>query len=149
MVLGDQAGVTGCPDCAVRCRQPESAGVFGLERAGTGSGGSVLPSVISRCHLNPYVSDTEVVTDVVTIRGQPFVFHQGSDVLGGVVGASDPSEVSTGGDAVVIVVAVGDEYGVQSRDIPRCDRHLDHDGHVKPPQQGVDHDGGAAAVDQE
>jgi len=78
-----------------------------------------------------------------------FLLHQRSHVLRRVVLTGDPGKITTGGDAVVVVVAVRDQHGVQPGHVGGGDRELDHHRHVETAQQGIDHQCRAATVDQE
>jgi hypothetical protein len=44
---------------------------------------------------------------------------------------------------------MGDQDRVEPRNVRRGNRKVDHDPHIEPAEQRVDHDRGAAGVDQE
>ena len=90
-----------------------------------------------------------MLADVVTVRREAFLFHQRSHVLRRVVLAGHAEQVTTGRDAVVVVVAVRDQHGVQLRHVGGDDRELDHYRHVEFAQQGIHHQCRAVTVDQE
>ena len=51
--------------------------------------------------------------------------------------------------AEVVVVDVGEKHGVEGGHICRSDGRLKDDGHVEAFEYGVDHDAGAARVDEQ
>jgi len=109
----------------------------------------VLPGVVGGRDLHAEPSDRETVADVVTVRRQALLFHQRSHVLRRVVIARYRGKITTSGHAVVVIVAVCDENGVQPRHIGGGDRKLDHHRHVETTQQRIDHHRRATTIDQE
>jgi len=105
--------------------------------------------VIGGRDLNADRSDRDMLADVVTVRREAFLFHQRSHILRRVILTGDPGKITTGGDAVMVVVAVRDEHGVQLRHVGVSDRELDHHRHVEAAQQRIDHQCRTATVDQE
>jgi hypothetical protein len=90
-----------------------------------------------------------MLADVVTVRREALLFHQRSHVPRRVILTGHPRQITTGGHAVVVVVAVRDQHGIQSGHLGTGDRELDHHRHVETAQQGIDHHRRAATVDQE
>ena len=60
-----------------------------------------------------------MLTDVVTVRRETFLLHQRRHVLRRVVLAGHSRQITTGRDAVVVVVAVLDQDSIQLRRRPR------------------------------
>ena len=92
--------------------------------------GLVLPGVVGGRDLHAHRSDREMLADVVTVRRQALLFHQRSHVLRQVI-LTGHGKITTGGNAVVVVVAVGDQHGVQVRHVVGGDWKLDHHRHVE------------------
>src|SRR5215207_1773312 len=149
MMFRYQARITRRPDCAIRCLNPEATCILWLENARTCSRRLILPGVIGRRYFNPHSSNIEDIPNIVTISWEPFILHQRSHVLCRVICASNGSQIKTGWDTVVIVIAMSNQYGVKTGNVRGRKWHLDHDRHVKPSQKRVDHKSCAAAIDQE
>jgi hypothetical protein len=90
-----------------------------------------------------------MVADVVTVRREALLFHQRSHVLRRVVLTGYRGKITTGGNAVVVVVAVRYEHGFQPGHIVGGDREVGHHRHVEAAQLGIDHHRRATTVDQE
>src|SRR5215203_242293 len=148
-MVGDEPGVAGRPDGAVRGLNPETAAVLRLEDPVTGTRGLVLPRMVGRSDLYPRRPDLEVLADVVTVGRQALLVHQRCHVLRRVVLTGHARQLTAGGDAVVVVVAVRDEPGIQPRHLGGSNRKLDEHRHVEPAQQRINHHRRAATVDQE
>ena len=132
------------PVCRSRIRSSPPA-----RRRGRWRRGLVLPGVVGGRDLHAHRPDREMLADVVTVRRQALLFHQRSHVLRRVILTGHPGKITTGRDAVVVVVAVRDQQGVQIRDVGGGDWKLNHHRHVETAQKGIDHHRRAATVDQE
>src|SRR3954469_13868715 len=104
----------GGPDGPVGGFDPEPTAVLGSKDAVADPGRVVLPCVVGWGHGDLDGADGEAVADVVAGGGEDFRAHQGVDVAGGVESRGDRRELAARRDAVVIVVAVGDQNGVEA-----------------------------------
>jgi hypothetical protein len=105
--------------------------------------------MISWCYFKPDCSNIEHISNVVTVGRKSFTRHKSSHVPSGVIFTGNWSQITTRRDAVVIVIAVRNQYGVQTGNILRRNWHLDHYRHIEPSKKGIDHESCAAAIDEE
>ena len=102
--------------CRSRIRRQSSS----LEDARAGAGDGVLPGVVGRGHLDAHRHRRRSGRRCrARAPGSPSSPIRDGDVPGGVVRVGDAGEVPAGRDAVVVVVAVGDQDGVQPGDVSR------------------------------
>ena len=147
-VFRQELGVAGQPDSAIGRVEPVPAVVIALPGAVAPLLGIVLPGVPRRREARSHVFDCEALADVVADARKPFVSRDVRHIVRRMVCRAYISNIMAGGTAEMVVIDVRDKDRVESRNVCRRDGRLEHHGHVEAFEHGVDHDAGAAGVQQ-
>ena len=146
--LRQETGVARCPNQTIGGLNKETAIIFPLEYM-VETTELILPRMPCRSETDCDILDLECICQAMSERRQSQMLHQRIDIECRMIFLADSRQLLASWYTEVIVVAMGYQNRIQSRNLFWQNRRLYQERHIKAYQQRIYHDTGSPAINEE
>lgn len=146
--LRQETGVARCPNQTIGGLNKEAAVIFPLKYT-VETSELILPRMPCRGETDRDILDLESICQAMSERRQSQMLHQRIDIECRMIFLADSRQLLASWYAEMIVVAMGYQNRIQSRNLFWQNGRLYQERHIKAYQQRIYHDTGSPAIDKE